>query len=254
MTTPQGGVRLAGIAGILGAICWTIGDMLIVGEQAVPTDYALLMVHYADQIDFGGLAYMLPASEARLAWGALIAALTIPLYLAGSWHLYQAARPAGRAVSWAIFTLLVCGNAYSPLAHASFYFVGMVYKTILVVPTAAHAPLLALGRDFTRVLHISYIAAVAGLVLGLGLLALMTALGRTAHPRWVAIVVNPVSLLLIGHLTPYLTPQPLRMWLGGAAINIGWLVAYGITTTCAWRTPAGHTKRTLAPRRRRTWA
>jgi hypothetical protein len=228
-------LRLAGIAGIIGAICWTLGDMAIVGENARPQDYPLLLIRYADRIDFGGLFAMLPASEPRLAFGALIADLAIPLYLIGSWHLFQAARPAGSLAAWAIFALLVCGNAYSPLGHAAFYFVGMLYKTIPAVPEAAHPALLDLGNRLHRVLLIAWVAAVGCLALALLLLGLVIAFGRTLYPRWAALVLNPVSLVLVGMAVPYLTPEPVRTWLGGAGFNIGWLVAYSLSTAVLWR-------------------
>jgi hypothetical protein len=229
-------LRLAGIAGIIGAICWTIGDAAIVRENARPEDYPLLLVRYAARIDFGGLFAMLPASEPRLAFGALIADLAIPLYLIGSWHLFQAAKPAGPLMAWAIFALLICGNAYSPLGHAAFYFVGMLYKTIPALPEAAHPALLDLGNRFHQMLLIAWVAAVGCLALGLLLVGLTIAFGRTLYPRCAALVLNPISLVLIGMAVPYhLTPEPVRTWLGGAAFNIGWLVAYTFSTAILWR-------------------
>lgn len=56
------------------------------------------MQNYADHISFSALAETLPALEPRLAAGSLIPDIAIPLYLLGSWHLYQAVRPSGRAM------------------------------------------------------------------------------------------------------------------------------------------------------------
>lgn len=219
----------AGVCGIIASLFWVAGDMLIVGEHARPEDYPLLLVHYSDRIDFGGLSAMLPASEPRLAAGALIAALTSSLYLVGAWHLFSMARPAGRW-AWAVFGLIVFGFANAPLAHAAFYFVGMVYKTVLVVPEAVHPVLLDLGNRFHHVLLIAYVAAVGGIVLGLLLLAILAGLGRTLWPRWMALVINPLSLAILGNVLPWLTPQPVRTWLGGAGISIGTLVVFGLST------------------------
>ncbi|WP_204350150.1 hypothetical protein, partial [Klebsiella pneumoniae] len=116
-------VRSAGAAGILGAILWTLGDALLLGAHAAPGTYQLLLGTYTDQIPFNGLDRMLPSSEQRLAAGALVADVGIVFYLAGCWHLLQGLRPAGRAWSWTIFALFVCGNAWSPLGHAGFYYV-----------------------------------------------------------------------------------------------------------------------------------
>lgn len=222
-------LRWSGSLGLLAAIVWTIGDMLIVGEAARPEDYPLLLERYVSQIDFPGLQLMLPASEPRLAAGALVSALTSTLYLAGAWHLCQIATPAGTRWSRSVFGLFIVGYANAPLAHAGFYFVGMIYKTILVVPEDAHAQLLILGNQFFRVLLIVYVVALGSIVLGFLLLAILTGLGRTRWPRWFALIVNPVSLGLIGSLLPWITPQPLRTWLGGAGISIGTLLVFGMS-------------------------
>lgn len=227
-------LRLTGLAGFVGAIAWTLGDALIVGEHAPASAYPLLMQDYADRISFGGLANLLPASEPRLAAGALLADIAIPLYLLGSWHLYQGVRSAGRATAWPILALLVCGNAWSPLGHAAFYFVGMLYKTLLAVPTSAHAALLELGEQFYRVLLMAWLLPVASLGLALLLLGIAIARGRTRYPRWAALLLNPVTFMAVGTGFPWLTPEPLRTWLGGAGFNISWLFAYGVSLAMLW--------------------
>ena len=219
---------------MLGAIAWTCGDALIIGAWADKADYPLLLSTYADKIGFDALAMMLPSSEQRLAAGALIPDIAIPLYLAGSWHLYQGARSAGKLWSLTILGLLMAGNAWSPLGHAAFYYAGMVYKTILLVPADAHAQLLELGDRFTRVLTIAWLFPIVTLGLALVALAAAIALGRTAWPRWTALVINPVSLVLIGMVSKLL-PEPLRTWLDGAAFNIGWLAVYALSTILLWR-------------------
>jgi hypothetical protein len=232
-------IRLTGLAGILGAICWTIGDMAIVGENAAAADYPLLMQKYADRISFHGLAQTLPASEARLAFGALIADLSIPLYLIGSWHLYRAVRNSNWLAKL-LFALLICGNAYSPLGHAAFYFVAMIYKTMLLVPESAHGALLELGERFHHVLLIAWSAAVCCLAAALTILAALIAKGRTVYPRRAALLLNPMTLIAIGHMLPRLLPAPLSTWLIGAGINIGWLIVYSFSTLYLWNisTPA----------------
>ena len=36
-------LRLCGIAGVIGAILWTLGDALIIGARASPDDYPLIL-------------------------------------------------------------------------------------------------------------------------------------------------------------------------------------------------------------------
>lgn len=227
-------LRLCGIAGIIGAILWTIGDALIIGAKSTPADFPLVLGTYADRITFDGVSMMLPSSEARLAAGAFVADVGIVFYLAGCWHLLQGMRPAGGWLVWVTFALLVAGNAWSPLGHAAFYHVGMVYKTILETPPEAHAALLELGNRFDHLLSIAWLLAVVTLGLALLLLGLVIARGRTAWPRWFALVANPVSLVVIGMIIPFISPEPVRTWLGGAAFNIGWFVVYALSTVLLW--------------------
>lgn len=226
-------LRITGICGVLGAIGWTIGDALIIGAKASVSEYPMLLQDYANRISFHALPMMLPSSEPRLAAGALIANCAIPLYLAGSWHLYLGVRAAGRCWGLVILALLVAGNAWSPLGHAAFYFAAMAYKTILLVPSEAHGALLDLGEHFTRVLVIAWLLPVVTLAVVLLFMSLLIALGRTSWPRWMAVVINPVSLVLIG-MTANLLPSPLNTWLDGAAFNIGWFVVYLLSTYLLW--------------------
>ncbi|MBA4752661.1 MAG: hypothetical protein H2055_10615 [Sphingopyxis sp.] len=227
-------LRLCGIAGVIGAILWIIGDALIIGAKASQDDYPLILKTYSDRIQFDGVALMLPSSEARLAAGALVADVGIVFYLAGCWHLLEGLRPAQGGWRWPAFALLVAGNAWSPLGHAGFYYVGMVYKTILETPTAAHDALLDLGQHFHNVLVIAWLMPIVTLGLALLLLGIVIALGRTSWPRWFALIANPISLIAVGMLIARVLPEPAQTALDGAVFNLGWLVVYGLSTVLLW--------------------
>jgi hypothetical protein len=232
-------LRLTGIAGVIGALLWTLGDVLIVGADAPATDYPLIFDTYADRVDTAKAAVMLPSSEVRLAAGALVANVGIVFYLAGSWHLFRGMLPAGRRWAWPVFVLLICGNAWAPLGHAGYYYLGMVYKTLLDTPPDAHEALLDLGAQFHRVLQIAFYLPIVTLGLALLGLGVGIALGRTAWPRWFALVANPVSLVAIGTALAIIAPQPVETWIGGAAFNLGLLVVYLTSTILLWRKPQG---------------
>lgn len=226
--------RAAGIAGVVGAILWTLGDALIVGGKATAAGYPLLFQTYAHRIEPKLAAAMVSSSQARLAAGALVADVGIVFYLAGSWHLFRGLLPAGSKWAWPIFALLICGNAWSPLGHAAFYYLGMTYKTVLVTPPAAHQALLDLAARFHDMLLVAWLLPIVTLGLALLGLGVTIARGRTAWPRWFALIANPVSLVLIGMAIPFLTPEPIRTWLGGAAFNLGWLIVYLFSTVLLW--------------------
>lgn len=225
--------RWAGICGVLAALAWTVGDALLVGNFASAQSYPALLEQHAGDIDTAIASLTVGSSMTRLAAGALVGALTIPLYLIACWHLYTAAKPAGRWFALPATVLLFLGHAYAPLGHAGFYYVAAVYKTILTTPETAHAQLFALAQDFHTVLLIMYAVAVSSLVLGLLWLIAAMASGRSAWPRWMAIaVVAAVAFaILLGHLP---IPQPLRAWLDGAGINVSWLLIFLLSVVVLW--------------------
>lgn len=227
-------IRLAGVAGIVGAALWTIGDVLLIGAEATAVDYPLIFQRYAALIDIDKATMMLPSSEARLAAGALIANVGIIFYLAGSWHLYRGLLSAGHRWARTVFALLICGNAWAPLGHAGYYYLGMVYKTLPDTPAAAHPALLDLGAQFAAVLKIAWYLPIITLglaVLGLGV---RIGLGGTAWPRWFALIANPIAVLAIGSAPAVLAPDPISTWFGGAAFNLGLLVVYVVSTIMLW--------------------
>lgn len=44
-------------------------------------------------------------------------------------------------------------------------------------------------------------------------------LGRTAWPRWFALILAPAGLLIPGMLIAFLSPEPIRTWLNRAVLN-----------------------------------
>ncbi|MEU0488812.1 DUF6796 family protein [Nocardiopsis sp. NPDC006139] len=237
-STPLRWLRLTGVAGVIGAIMWILGDVLLIGATASVADYPLVLDTYADRVDTEKAAMMLPSSETRLAAGVLVANVSVVFYLAGTWHLFRGLLPAGRWWAWPLFVLLLCGFAWTPLGHAAYYYIGMVYKTLLTTPSGAHEAILALGERFHEVLVIAWTLPIVTIGLALLGLGVRIALGGTAWPRWFVLVANPVSLLAIGTAIASVSPEPVATWLSGAAFNLGLLVIYVLSTMLLWN--GGH--------------
>jgi hypothetical protein len=87
--------------------------------------------------------------------------------------------------------VLLCGNAWAPLGHAGYYYLGVVYKTLLETPPEARHALLDLGAHFHRVLQIAWYTPIVTLGLALLGLGVAIALEHTAWPRWFALLANP---------------------------------------------------------------
>ncbi|MXV34884.1 hypothetical protein DYQ91_18580 [Xanthomonas sp. LMG 8989] len=219
-------VAWAGWAGVLGALAWIAGDVLVVGQVAARAQFPLLFQHYATQIDAEMAERLVGVPRWRLLAGALLPVFALPLYLAGNWHLWRGLRPAGRRWALPAAVLLLLGYAWSPLAHAAFYFVGAVYQTLLLTDAAAHPPLLALAGQFRQALLIVYVPSVACTALGLLAFALAVASGRSAYPRWFALSGNPVVLGLLVIGGPQLLQGPVADALSGAGFNTLQLLLY----------------------------
>lgn len=228
-------LRLSGIAGILAALGWIVGDVLIVGDVADRVQYPLLFQTYAAQIDVDFAERLVGVSTARLIAGALFAVFTVPLYLVGCWHLWCGIRSVGRVWAVPTLTLIFIGYALSPLPHAAFYFVGAVYQTIVATDPAAHPQLLSLVAEFHQVLLITYVPAVAGQMVGMLAFSLAIATGRSAYPRWFALTSNPLLLGLVVIGGPALLGGPVGDALGTAAFNLAWLLLYGQSLVLLWR-------------------
>lgn len=216
----------AGLAGVLAAMSWIVGDIFIVGHIVDHAAYPLLFTTYADRIDISFAEHLVGVSRERLMTGALIAVFTMPLYLVGGWHLWCGIRSVGRIWALTAALLMFAGYAFSPLAHAAFYFVGALYQTLLITEPSVHPSLLALAGEFRHILMIVWAPSVACQFLGMLMFSLAIATGRSEYPYWFALSSNP---MLLGALTiggPALLEGTIGSALGSAAFNTTWLLVY----------------------------
>lgn len=148
----------------------------------------------------------------------------------------------------------MCGYAWAPVGHVAYYYLGMTYKAILTAPVEAHPTLLRLGAEFHHVLLIAFYLPIVTLGIALVDLAVRIALGRTAWPRWFAVLANPVSLLAIGRGAAVVSPEPLATLLNGPEFNRCMLAIYLASTVLlrdGGRSPTGHRGNAVGRTRRR---
>ncbi|MFE6665573.1 DUF6796 family protein [Streptomyces sp. NPDC057697] len=224
-----GRVRLAGIAGIVASVAWLAGDILLLGKPEVAAAQHSVLSGY-DGMTGASLAAMLPASTARLAWGALLGVLTGPLYLLACWHLYQGLRPAGRLLARPPFLLLISGFAIAPFVHGSFFYWGQAVKAVDASGSRS-AALADLPGDMADVLFIAYGALMVCWVLGSVWMAVCVLRGGATLPRW-AWFVNPLVCLPVGGLVAMAAPGTA---LQGAQLSIGNLLLFTLSTVVLWK-------------------
>jgi len=219
------------------ALCWTLGDALLLGTRVTADEYPILALYagstgMASQVVQSGVQFF-GASPERLAAGALIAVLTTPLYLAGVWHIYLALKPAGRWPSVGPLWLLMSGYAIAPFVHGSFYYIAELVKLLPPLDAPAREHVLDTATRATTVLFGTYGVLAIITIAGFVWMIVTVARGRTLYPRWIAIV-NPIVLMVIGSVLDRVLPDPLALWLGGAGLNLGMLFFFVLSLALLW--------------------
>ncbi|MDO4226694.1 DUF6796 family protein [Neisseria sp.] len=209
-------------AGIVAAVCWIAGDILIVGFTPSPEKYPLFSETYASRVDADLATLMLSGSTSRLMWGALLAVFSVPLYI---YAVLGVSKAIHRKFTMPVLVPLFAGMSYSPLGHAGFFYVGEIYKAILNTDAAAHEQLLQTAAGFVKVLEIVWTASVSLMGLGWLIFGILVARGKT----WLkpaAFWLNPIVFFIGTLLLTLLLPSPLKDWIACAAFNEALLIFF----------------------------
>jgi hypothetical protein len=229
-------IKLSAVSGILCGITWTIGDILLVGFKPDLAGYPAIM--QSPLIRDKKLAVvMMEGSTERLAAGALIAAFTIPFMFFALYHLWQMIKSGGRR--WAAVSIgtLFVAFAWSPLAHASYFYVGELCKAAVRMDGASAAPVFALAAVFIDFLYITWCPAIGLTGIGWLLVSVVILRGKTKFPRVFGLCTPlPLSIffILIHSTVPSLIPDALA----GAGFNLAAIIFYVLTTVFCFQKTA----------------
>ena len=223
-------IKFSALAGLLSAVCWAIGDILIVGFKANPEAYSAIMnTPLLTDKEFAAL--MVAGSTERLAAGALVAVFSLPLMLLALYHIYKLMESGGVRFAKCTVAALFLGFAWSPMAHAAFFYFGEAVKTALTVDTASAENVFAMAKSFSDVLYIVYFPAVGVTALGWVLASIAMLRKKTGFPRWFGLITPfPASIFCL--LTVPLLPEFLSTPLAGAGFNLGGIIFY--TASCVF--------------------
>lgn len=224
--TYQVKIKWAFTCGIVGAVCWIIGDIFVAGFDVNTENYPLFSSTYSDQVDVGLATLMLEGSTSRLMFGALIAAMTATLFLPGVWLVYQYFKEKDKWYAWATYYLLVISVMLMPLGHAVFYFTGEIYKAIYNTDVIAHPYLLQIATGFQQAMYITWGTAIIMMLLAYLIFSILVFMGKTNLPKWAGCI-SPLFITIYQlPLKIILPPSDLRGWLGAAAFNIAYLIFF----------------------------
>lgn len=217
-------VQLSAWALLIAALCWIVGDALIVGfDKPDKQKHAAFIAHMGDDM----YAFYLHVNDRRLRAGALVANFSSWLLLAGLYSQWQltAHSLTGRVG----VVLLGIGFSLYPLAHAAFYPLALASERAYAAWRADQGAAAAArhARRLRAFLLTAWLPAAALAFGGWLLIGIAVATGQTAFPPWAAALTPLVQLGLWIFLSR--VPYPGRPLLHGASLNIVvlvWAIAF----------------------------
>lgn len=210
--------RLAGIAGLAGALLFFTGDMLFSGYFG-PGD------HFAE----GMRLTVQQASVERLFAGGLLGPVAACLCIVGFWHVYRNVRSEavipGRVMLVAFFAFMVAGSA----VHALWTAKGLAIK-FCSGPGLACAVLATSIKSYWTLAY--NMDSVPG-YLGALLLAGLVVLGKTRYPRW-TVIANPAVIFLLVSAFATSVPSPIGAVLVGGTANLSIALFFLVSIVATW--------------------
>jgi hypothetical protein len=220
--TARAGRRLAGIAGLGGALLFFAGDMLFYGHLGSGAGF-----HQ------GMLATVRNASLARLYSGGLVGPVAACLCILGFWHVCVNVRSShariGRVMFVAFTLLMVSGSAIHTLWTAK----GLALKYCYGNDDAGCC---AVVQAMNQYWGIAYYFGAVPAYFAFILLAGLVLFGNTWYPRW-AVLSNPAVLLLLSPLADRV-PAPFGAVLSGGFTNLSIAVFFVVSIWTTWQPPA----------------
>ena len=205
-------VRLAGYAGLIGAILVGVGE------------FAMQFTPNGGIEDITGYLYFNDVSPERLSFGHFLAVMSAPLYMMGYWFLSKQLEPAGAILSNAFFLIGAYSFAIGTAWISQRYFLAATVHEI-----AGGADLGRLLADFSEhnepFVNVLRVAMV--LVSLIWIRLILT--GKTRLPKWMALF-SPI-LILASLAALYFLGTTAGLYLFPAAMNVTHFIFFGILFT-----------------------
>jgi len=209
--------RLAGLAGLAGALLFFCGDMLFYGHFGAGATFHEGMQRVARE-----------APLARLFVGGLLGPPAACLCIIGFWHVGRNITPRSPLLGRLIFYMLVAMMVAGSAVHALWVPRGLASRYEL--PLTAHAPDLfaALRRYWELAYDVAALPAYTGAIL----LLFVVLVGKTIYPRW-TVLANFGLLSLLEPLASQV-PAPLGAILVGGFTNLSIAVFFLVSVLSTW--------------------
>lgn len=222
----DGNRRVAGVAGLCGALLFFVGDMLFYGHLGTGAGFRA-----------GMLATVRNASTGRLFAGGLVGPVAACLCIVGFWHVYRNVRPSqariGRVMLVAFTVLMVFGSAIHTLWTAK----GLALKYCYGDDDVGCRAMLQAANSYWELAYdIGAVPGYFGAIILIGLVLL----GKTWYPRW-TVLANPAALMLLSPLADR-APAPVGAVLSGGFTNLSIAAFFLVSVWTTWRRPDNREK------------
>jgi hypothetical protein len=224
-------VRVAGLLGIIGAVVYAVGDVLLLATKADLAAYPNLQP-YAKLLS--GSEKMVVLSSRRMMWGGLLGIFATPLVVAGFWSVYQGLQPAGAGAALPPAVLFVCASIVGAFVHGSFIYLGEYVQALNQVSGDSQAVIAGMVQRHKQIMIVTYGFLMACIVVAAIWFSLVVAAGQTLFPTWLALV-NPVTAFAAWMIIRKLLPNSVTARVDGAGFNIAYLIFFTLTTITLWQ-------------------
>jgi len=223
-------LHITGMLAMLGAVLYSIGDVLLLAGKVNMDDYPKLKPFRKLLSDAEKMVVLSPN---RMIWGALLGVFATPLVLAGFWQIYHGLAGANESLVLITVLLFAIASILGTFVHGTFYFMGEYIQALNKVDEASQPVIADMIARHRKVLIISYAPVLIIILIASILSSVLVATSETYFPKWMA-GVNPVSLTIAWLIIKRILPQLIRDWTEGAGFNIAYLVFFTCTTLTLW--------------------
>jgi hypothetical protein len=232
-------VHLAGVITLVGAVLYAIADVLLLAYHVGPLqEIPPTAIDFEASERWRRRATMLTCMS-RLPWkrlvaGGMLGVCMTSLVMSGAWVLYHALAPAGFWLSVPVALLLLAGYPVGAFIHGSFIYFGGAVQAWNLAEGECKGQLEETVARMLRVLLSAYVIFFALAIASSVWYAVAVAGGRTALPRWMALL-NPALMdAVYVILARKVVPLRIMKYVQGAGFNIVYIVFFALLLAFVW--------------------
>jgi hypothetical protein len=223
-------VQITGLLGIVGALIYALGDVLLLAGKIDINDYPKLKPYQKLLSDAEKMATF---SSERMLWGALIGVFSTPLVLFGFWQIDQGLTGGNETLKAIVVALFGIASIIGAFVHGTFFYMGEYVKALNLVNEESQQVITDMITRHRKVMIVTYTPLLVFIIIASILFSIMVGTGLTHFPTWMA-AVNPVTLTIVWLLLKKVLPRFINEATEGAGFNIAYFAFFLCTTLTLW--------------------